>query len=73
MRQGATGRNAKTAGFGSATFPCESVLPVRLRPDFSVVFGVYTGRAIHRLAQKSPRNALSVAEFSAPIDWTRQG
>ncbi len=32
----------------SATFPCESVLSTRLRPDFSVVFGGYAGGAVNR-------------------------
>jgi hypothetical protein len=32
----------------SATCPRESVLPVRLRPDFLVVFGGYAGVAEHR-------------------------
>ena len=27
----------------SATCPCESVLPIRLRPDFSVIFKGYAG------------------------------
>ena len=33
--------------FLSATCPRESVLPIRLRPDFSVVFGGYAGGAEH--------------------------
>ena len=32
----------------SATCPHESVLPIRLRPDFSVVFGGYAGVAVNR-------------------------
>lgn len=32
----------------SATCPRESVLPIRLRPDFSVVFEGYAGGAEHR-------------------------
>ena len=36
--------------FVSATCPRESVLPIRLRPDLSVVFGGYAGEAEHRLA-----------------------
>ena len=32
----------------SATCPRESVLPIRLRPDFSVVFEGYGGGAEHR-------------------------
>jgi len=31
----------------SATCPCESVLPIRLRPDFPVVFEGYAGGAEH--------------------------
>jgi len=31
----------------SATWPCESGLPIRLQPDFSVVFEGYAGRAEH--------------------------
>jgi len=42
--------------FGSATCLNESVLPVWLRPNFSVVFGGYAVRAVHwhqrRRAQK---------------------
>ena len=34
--------------FHSATCPRESVLPIRLRPDFSVVFGGYAGGALNR-------------------------
>ena len=33
--------------FVSATCPRESVLPIRLRPDFSVVFEGYAGEAEH--------------------------
>lgn len=33
--------------FRSATCPSESVLPIRLRPDFLVVFEGYAGRAEH--------------------------
>ena len=33
--------------FVSATCPQESVLPIRLRPDFSVVFEGYAGGAEH--------------------------
>ena len=32
----------------SATCPGESVLPIRLRPDFCVVFGGYAGGAVNR-------------------------
>ena len=34
--------------FRSATCPSESVLPIRLRPDFSVVFGGYARSPFHR-------------------------
>ena len=34
--------------FLSATYPLESVLPIRLRPDFSVVLEGYAGGAEHR-------------------------
>ena len=33
--------------FGSATSPSQSVLPIRLRPDFSVVFEGYAGWAVN--------------------------
>lgn len=35
------------ADFPSATRPSESVLPILLRPDFSVVFKGYGGEAEH--------------------------
>ncbi len=44
-RKGLEGSNP----FGSATCHPKSVLPIRLRPDFSVVFGGYAGRAVNRL------------------------
>ena len=34
--------------FLSATVPRESVLSIRLRPDFSVVFEGYAGEAVNR-------------------------
>ncbi len=40
--------------FVSATCPRESVLPIRPRPDFSVIFGSYAGGAVNR---PPPRNA----------------
>ena len=43
-RKGLEGSNP----FVSATCPRESVLPIRLRPDFSVVFEGYAGWAEHR-------------------------
>ena len=43
-----TGNRIKGSNpFLSATCPRESVLPIRLRPDFSVVFEGYAGRAEH--------------------------
>ena len=41
--------------FVSATCPRESVLPIRLRPDFSVVFGGYAGGAEHWRCRQEPR------------------
>ena len=43
-RKGLEGSNP----FVSATCPSESVLPIQLRPDFSVVFGGYAGGALNR-------------------------
>ena len=43
-RKGLEGSNP----FVSATCPREAVLPIRLRPDFSVVFGGYAGGALNR-------------------------
>ena len=37
--------------FVSATCPRESVLPIRIRPDFLVVFEGYAGGAEHRLGR----------------------
>ena len=39
----------------SATCPRESVLPIRLRPDFSVVFEGYAGEAEHRRQRQEAR------------------
>ena len=39
----------------SATYPRESVLPIRLRPDFSVVFEGYAGGAEHRRRRQAAR------------------
>ena len=41
--------------FVSATCPRESVLPIRLRPDFSVVFEGYAGGAEHWLRLQKAR------------------
>ena len=41
--------------FVSATCPRETCLPIRLRPDFSVVFGGYAGGAVNRPQRKKPR------------------
>ena len=47
------------AGSLSATCPRESVLLIRLRPDFSVVFEGYAGGAEHRpLREMSRRRSL---------------
>ncbi len=47
--------------FVSATCPSESGLPIRLRPDFSVVFEGYAGGAEHwPLRQKGRRWSLGV-------------
>jgi hypothetical protein len=43
----------------SATCPHESVLPIRLRPDFSVVFEGYAGGAVNRpCCQEAPKWSL---------------
>ena len=39
----------------SATYPRESVLPIRLPSDFSVVFEGYAGRAEHRPLRREAR------------------
>ena len=41
--------------FVSATCPRESVLPIRLRPDFSVVFEGYAGGAVNRPTRREAR------------------
>jgi hypothetical protein len=41
--------------FVSATCPTESVLPIRLRPDFSVVFGGYAGGAVNQSLRQQAR------------------
>ena len=52
--------------FVSAIFPRESVLPIRLRPDFSVVFEGYAGGAEHRpLCREGRKRSLR-----ADILWT---
>ena len=40
----------------SATCPCETVLSIRLRPDFLVVFEGYAGGAEHRPRRWEARN-----------------
>jgi hypothetical protein len=47
MHMIANGYSAFMAGFVSATCPCESVLSIRLRPNFSVVFEGYAGVGEH--------------------------
>ena len=39
----------------SATCPRESVLPIRLRPDFLVVFEGYAGGAVNRATPRRAR------------------
>lgn len=41
--------------FVSATFPRESVLSIRLRPEFLVVFGGYAGEAVNRHTTQQAR------------------
>ena len=41
------GCNEPMAATSSATCPSESILSIRLRPDFSVVFEGYAGGAEH--------------------------
>ena len=50
----------------TATCPRESVLPIRLRPDFSVVFEGYAGGAVNR---PSPQEARKHS-LRADILWT---
>jgi hypothetical protein len=52
----------------SATCPRESVLPIRLRPDFFVVFEGYAGEAEHWPLCKRPKSGLSGPIFSGPHD-----
>ena len=52
--------------FVSATCPRESVLPIRLRPDFSVVFEGYAGVAEHW----RPRQEARKRSLRADILWT---
>lgn len=47
----------------SATCPRESVLPIRLRPDFSVVFGGYAGWAEHRPGLQDGQKASLTADI----------
>lgn len=46
---GQTWRTLDPSPVPSATCLCESVLPIRLGPDFSVVFVGYAGAAVNRL------------------------
>ena len=50
----------------SATCPRESVLPIRLRPDFLVVFEGYAGGAEHRRRWPEPQKR----SLRANILWT---
>jgi len=56
------------AAFGSATWPRESVLPIRLRPDFSVVFEVMQERLSTGPVSRRPGSGLSGPVFSGPHD-----
>jgi hypothetical protein len=47
----------------SATCPRESVLPIRLRADFSVVFEGYAGGAEHRPRRKVARKRSPKADI----------
>jgi hypothetical protein len=47
--------NHTRAASRSATCLCESVLQIRLRPDFSVVFGGYPGEAEHWPSRQEAR------------------
>ncbi len=61
-RKGLEGSNP----FHSATCPRESVLPIRLWPDFSVVFEGYAGGAVNRPRCQEPRKQ----SLRANILWT---
>src|SRR5690625_5267412 len=61
-RKGTVGSNPTL----SATCPRESVLPIRLRPDFFVVFGGYAGGAVNRPLRQEPRKR----SLRADILWT---
>lgn len=52
----------------SATCPRESVLPIRLRPVFSVVFEGYAGGAEHWPLRREARKRSLRAIFSGPVD-----
>ena len=51
----------------SATCPCESVLPIRLRPDFSAVFEGYAGGAEHWLRSPEGPEAFSRGRYSPDL------
>jgi hypothetical protein len=53
----------------SATCPRESVLPIRLRPDFLVVFEGYAGGAEHWPWRRWPVSGLCGRIFSGPDDY----
>lgn len=52
----------------SATCPRESGLPIRLRPDFSIVFEGYAGEAEHCPGARWSGGGLSGPIFSGPHD-----
>src|SRR5690554_2952833 len=52
----------------SAICPRESVLPIRLRPDFLVVLEGYAGGALHLARRVAAKIGLSGPIFSEPVD-----
>ena len=55
--------------FRPATYPSESVLLIRLRPDFSVVFEGYAGGAEHlSQCQEASNRSLRADEFGSGIE-----
>ena len=51
----------------SANCPSESVISIRLRPDFCVVFGGYGGWAVNWHIPRSSESVLSGPIFSGPV------
>lgn len=52
----------------SATYLSEIALPIRLPPDFSIVFESYAGGAVHHARRETPEIGLSGPIFSGPHD-----